>query len=75
MFEDDSFKEDAILIFGYTKDKDGQIVNPRIVYYDNAPIWIIDKNDIISKPASHGTLADSVDVKLKEQKDEKKKAE
>jgi hypothetical protein len=75
LFEDDSFKEDAILIFGYTKDKDGQIVNPRIVYYDNAPIWIIDKNDIISKPASHGTLADSVDVKLKEQKDEKKKAE
>lgn len=75
LFEDDAFKEDAILIFGYTKDKDGQIVNPRIVYYDNAPLWIIDKNDLISKPASKGVLTEDVDVKLKEQKDQKRKAE
>ena len=75
LFEDDTFKEDAILVFGYTKDKDGQIVNPRIVYYDNAPIWIIDTNDIISKPISQEALTDGVDVKLKEQKDEEKKAE
>lgn len=75
LFEDDAFKEDAILIFGYTKDKDGQIVNPRIVYYDNAPLWIIDKNDLISKPASKGILTEDVDVKLKEQKDQKRKAE
>lgn len=75
LFEDDAFKEDAILIFGYTKDKDGQIVNPRIVYYDNAPLWMIDKNDLISKPASKGVLTEDVDVKLKEQKDQKRKAE
>lgn len=75
LFEDDAFKEDAILIFGYTKDKDGQIVNPRIVYYDNAPVWIIDKNDIISKPVSQETPTEDVDVKLKEQKEKKRKAE
>lgn len=75
LFEDDAFKEDAILLFGYTKDKDGQIVNPRIVYYDNAPIWFIDKNDIVSKPVSQGTHAEDVDVKLKEQKDQKRKTE
>lgn len=75
LFEDDAFKEDAILLFGYTKDRDGQIVNPRIVYYDNAPIWFIDKNDIVSKPVSKGIHAEDVDVKLKEQKDQKRKTE
>lgn len=75
LFEDDAFKEDAILIFGYTKDKDGQIVNPRIIYYDNGPIWMIDKDDIITTPVSQKAVSEEVDVKLKEQKEEKRKAE
>lgn len=46
LFKEDEAKEEPILIFGYTKDKDGNIINPRIVYYDGEPKWVIDRNDI-----------------------------
>lgn len=74
LFDDEAAKEDAILIFGYTKDKDGQIVDPRIVYYNNGPKWIISRDDITSKPISQDIPAEDINVRLKE-KEEKKKAE
>lgn len=72
LFEDDEAKEEPILIFGYTKNADGQLVHPRIVYFDGEVKWMIDDNDIITQPISRDKPKD-IDVNLKEEI--KKKAE
>lgn len=74
LFEnDDAVIGEPILIFGYTKDKFGQIINPRIVYYNGEVEWIITPDDIISKPIAENNTED-IEVRLKQQ-DSKKKAE
>lgn len=50
LFECDEAKEDAILLFGYTKNVHGELLNPRIVYYENEVKWIADLGDVVTKP-------------------------
>lgn len=45
LFKDGEVDEDAILFFGYTKTKDGDLVNPRIVYYNQGVEWVADASD------------------------------
>lgn len=69
---DESAKEEPVLIFGYTKDNMGQIVNPRIVYFDNEVKWALTKDDVTFKPISKDVVED-IEVLIK--KDRSKKAE
>ena len=52
LFDCDEAKEDTILFFGYTKLGNGELVSPRIVFYDGEVQWIADMDDIITKPAA-----------------------
>ena len=52
LFDCEEAKEDAILLFGYTKNSHGELLNPRIVYYDNEVKWIADLDDVVTKPVA-----------------------
>jgi hypothetical protein len=52
LFDSEEAKEDAILLFGYTKNSHGELLNPRIVYYDSEVKWIADLDDVITKPVA-----------------------
>lgn len=52
LFDSDEAKEDAVLLFGYTKNHQGELLDPRIVYYDNEVKWIADLEDVITKPVA-----------------------
>lgn len=52
LFDCDEAKEDAILLFGYTKNSHGELLNPRIVYYDSEVKWIADLDDVVTKPVA-----------------------
>lgn len=52
LFDCEEAKEDAILLFGYTKNSHGELLNPRIVYYDSEVKWIADLDDVITKPVA-----------------------
>lgn len=50
LFEEDEYaKELPVLIFGYTKQKDGSFSDPRIVYFDEDVKWIIATQDFMLK--------------------------
>lgn len=72
LFDDEEAKQDAILLFGYTRNSNGELLNPRIVYYDNEVKWIADIGDIVTKPLAQQT--DEPTVRLR-QKNINKKAE
>ena len=48
---DEAAKENALLIFGYTKNQQGGYVNPRIVLYDGYSRWVIHNEDLIKNPS------------------------
>ena len=57
LFRDDAdAKAEPILIFGYSKDKFGQIQSPRIVYYKDEVKWSINKEDLVLRPVSMDNL-------------------
>lgn len=64
LFEGDEGVE-PILIFGYTKDKYGNISNPRIVYYDNVPQWEINTTDLRFFNADKPNTRYEVTIRLK----------
>lgn len=68
---DDDAKENALLIFGYTKNRYGELVNPRIVLYDGYPRWTIYNEDLIKNPAITQKVEEPV-VTLKGAKENKK---
>lgn len=72
LFDCDEAKEDAILLFGYTKNSHGELLNPRIVYYDNEVKWIADLDDVVTKPAEQATEMPTVRLR---QENINKKAE
>lgn len=74
LFPDDEGKEEPILIFGYTKDNLGQLVNPRIVLYDDAVQWTAYMEDGIKIPKPDTDTQDIV-VRLKKKDTGEKKAE
>lgn len=74
LFPGDDAKEEPILIFGYTKDNLGQLVNPRIVLYDNVVQWTAYMEDGINMPKPDAGTQDIV-VRLKKKDTGEKKAE
>ena len=72
--DDESAKEEPILIFGYTKDKFGQIINPRIIYYNEGVEWVINQEDIVFKPVAKDET-EEINVSLKKQQEEERKIE
>ena len=71
LFEgDDSAKAEPVLIFGYTKDKMGQLVDPRIVYFDNDVKWELTKDDVLRKPVTHEIVED-IEVLIKKRGESK----
>ena len=74
MFNDDSAKEEPILIFGYTKDALGQITNPRIVYFNGQVEWVIDQEEFALRYAGK-VSTEEINVSLKQKEQGEKKAE
>lgn len=72
LFNCDEAKEDAILLFGYTKNSHGELLNPRIVYYDSEVKWIADLDDMVTKPVTEPTAEPMVRLR---QENINKKAE
>ncbi len=72
LFNCDEAKEDAILLFGYTKNCHGELLNPRIVYYDSEVKWIADLDDVVTKPVTEPTAEPMVRLR---QENINKKAE
>lgn len=65
LFSDDAAKEDCILIFGYSKDRYGQLTNPRIILYDNGLKWEAAADEITTKTSASGNMSQDIIVKLK----------
>ena len=74
LFNDDSAKEEPILIFGYTKDALGQITNPRIVYFNGQVEWVIDQEEFALRYAGK-VSTEEINVSLKQKEQGEKKAE
>lgn len=66
LFDCDEAKEDAVLIFGYTKNNHGELVNPRIVLYDGEAKWIVTIDDITTKPVEKPAAEPVVRLKQEE---------
>ena len=71
LFKDNTEIEEPILIFGYTKDRMGQIDNPRIIFYDGEKKWSITREDVKLKPMAKKTST-NVDVSIKTEKRKRK---
>lgn len=65
---DELAQSEPLLFFGYTKDKNGEIVNPRLVYYDSEVKWTIDRST--SGLVAETTQTTEVEVRLKQQEKE-----
>lgn len=74
LFPGDEGKEEPILIFGYTKDSLGQLVNPRIVLYDGGVQWTAYMEDGVNMPNAN-TGTQEIVVRLKKKEAGEKKAE
>lgn len=73
LFSDNSKIEEPILIFGYSRSRAGEVVDPRIVYFDGEAKWVLYLENAASlQTASRDELL-NVEVKLK--KSEIRKAE
>lgn len=70
LFNDEEARQDALLMFGYTKDGHGQLVNPRIVLYDGDVKWIASRDDAEIKPVQT-TEHKSVTITLKKERKSK----
>lgn len=62
---DELAQSEPLLFFGYTKDKNGEIMNPRLVYYDGEVKWTIDgtTSGLVAETAQ----SEEVEVRLKQQ--------
>lgn len=65
LFKDGDVDEDAILFFGYTKTKEGELVHPRIVYYNQGVEWIADASDADTIDWAAGTKPQEPVVRLR----------
>lgn len=65
LFDDEEAKRDCVLFFGYTKDRHGELVNPRIVLYDDGVQWVADQAEAKAKPTPQAETGDVV-VRLKQ---------
>lgn len=68
---DESAKREPLLIFGYTKDRYGNLTNPRIVYFDEEPIWEIVPSDFAATLPNMDSV-ERIEVKPKRKQREKK---
>lgn len=65
--------EEPILIFGYSRSKTGEVIEPRIVYFDGEAKWVTYLENAINMQCASSDELLNVEVKLK--KAEVKKAE
>lgn len=72
--DDEDSKEEPILIFGYTKDALGQIINPRIVYFNGKVEWVIDQEEFALRYTGK-VSTEEINVSLKQKEQGEKKAE
>ena len=72
--DDEDSKEEPILIFGYTKDSLGQIINPRIVYFNGKVEWVIDQEEFALRYIGK-VSTEEINVSLKQKEQGEKKAE
>jgi hypothetical protein len=68
---EESAKREPLLIFGYTKDRFGNLTNPRIVYFDEEPVWEIVPSDFASALPNMDSV-EYIEVKPKRKQREKK---
>jgi hypothetical protein len=68
---EESAKREPLLIFGYTKDRFGNLTNPRIVYFDEEPVWEIVPSDFASALPNMDSV-EHIEVKPKRKQREKK---
>ena len=71
--DDEDSKEEPILIFGYTKDSLGQIINPRIVYFNGKVEWVIDQEEFALRYIGK-VSTEEINVSLKQKEQGEKKA-
>lgn len=64
LFKDESGIEEPILIFGYTKDSLGCVVNPRIIFYDDGVKWQILESDLNTTPISKD-VSEDIEISVK----------
>lgn len=71
LFEgDENAKREPLLIFGYTKDNFGNLKNPRIVYFDEFPLWeIVPADFAVTLPNIDNV--ERIEVKLKKKRERK----
>lgn len=74
LFPGDEGKEEPILIFGYTKDSLGQLVNPRIVLYDDGVQWTAYMEDGMNMTKAD-TYTQEIVVRLKKKDTGERKSE
>ncbi len=68
---DENARREPLLTFGYTKDRLGNLVNPRIVYFDEEPIWEIVPSDFaVTLPFTDNV--ERIEVRLKKKQRERK---
>lgn len=72
--DDEDSKEEPILIFGYTKDALGKIINPRIVYFNGKVEWVIDQEEFALRYTGK-VSTEEINVSLKQKEQGEKKAE
>lgn len=68
---DENAKREPLLIFGYTKDRYGNLTDPRIVYFDENPIWEIVPSDFAATLPNMDNV-ERIEVKPKRKQREKK---
>lgn len=68
---EESAKREPLLIFGYTKDRFGNLTNPRIVYFDEEPVWEIVPSDFAPALPNMDSV-EYIEVKPKRKQREKK---
>lgn len=73
LFSDNRQIEEPILIFGYSKSLTGEVVEPRIVYFDGEAKWVSYLETAVNLHSASSSELLNVEVKLK--KSEIKKAE
>lgn len=73
LFSDDRQIEEPILIFGYSKSLTGEVIEPRIVYFDGETKWVTYLDNAVNLQSTSSDELLNIEVKLK--KAEVKKAE
>lgn len=71
LFSEEQFDIEPLLIFGYSKNSFGEIIDPRIVYYDGNVKWEINRSDLSELTSMAPAYIPEVNVGLKSKQQRK----